>query len=173
MAGDSLGDQIVGSSDLADLLRITPRRIQQLAREGILPRRGRGRYHLGDCLEAWGDYREALGARHAQVGADEEGASPDLKEEQARYYKHKADRERMQAERMAREVVPIGVAVDALRALVLEARLRLESAAPKIASRLPDKRRALPLVKAGLRDACDALADQEIERAVSRVASSD
>ena len=44
------------AQQLADLLEITPRRVQQLAKEGVFPKLDRGRYPLVECVRAFVKY---------------------------------------------------------------------------------------------------------------------
>lgn len=53
-------NQRLGVKELAKILGITPRRVQQLVEEGVLERDSRGQYTLGDCVRAYCGY---LGSR--------------------------------------------------------------------------------------------------------------
>lgn len=49
-------ETLLTSQDLADLLCVDVRRVQQLAKEGILPRVTRGKYDLATCVKAYIQY---------------------------------------------------------------------------------------------------------------------
>ena len=46
----------VDATTLAEVLGMTPRRVQQLARGGVIPKAARGRYDLPACVQAWGSW---------------------------------------------------------------------------------------------------------------------
>lgn len=46
-------EKLVGSTELSEWLGVTQRRIQQLAVEGVLPREGRGKYPLKECVQVY------------------------------------------------------------------------------------------------------------------------
>ena len=52
-----------GVDTISKLLLLTPRRIQQLVREGVLPRSERGRYELVPVVQAYVGYRLRYSAR--------------------------------------------------------------------------------------------------------------
>ncbi|QTX33220.1 hypothetical protein KAR29_04820 [Aminithiophilus ramosus] len=53
---DGLEERRVSGTELAALLGLTDRRIRQLAREGIFPKEGRGRYVLGPSVRGYARY---------------------------------------------------------------------------------------------------------------------
>lgn len=56
---------------LAALLDLTDRRIHQLVREGVLPKAGRGKYPVADCVQAYvGYWQRQAEERAAQVVID-------------------------------------------------------------------------------------------------------
>jgi phage terminase Nu1 subunit (DNA packaging protein) len=93
-------DYIVDTKTLADILRLTPRRIQQLSSEGKLPRvkdneTGKiieGRWRLPDCVDAFVGYKVALAT------PDEDEIDDELKAEKLRKAKADADIREMDRE---------------------------------------------------------------------------
>lgn len=79
---ETLSEQICSTSELAQVLGISDRRIQQLAREGILSPISRGRFRLCDAVQA---YIRFLG--HATPGKGQ----VDLKAERAMLTKAKRE----------------------------------------------------------------------------------
>jgi hypothetical protein len=51
---------IVDVQTAARALELSPRRVQQLARQGVLPRQAPGEYPLADCLTAHAEYLERV-----------------------------------------------------------------------------------------------------------------
>lgn len=68
---------------IAKLFDLTPRRVQQLAREGIVPKPQRGRYDLIGCIRGYTRYLQ-----ERAFGAD----TADLQKERGRLLKAQADR---------------------------------------------------------------------------------
>src|SRR6266536_4562120 len=50
----------VSSKELAAVIGTTPRQVQKLAEQGVLPQLGRDRFALGPAVQAHGKYREGL-----------------------------------------------------------------------------------------------------------------
>ena len=80
---------------IARLLDLSERRIQQLSREGVIPKAERGQYDLVAAVRGYVAYLRDLAVR-AQAGA------PDFGAERARLIKAKADLAEMEAERPPR-----------------------------------------------------------------------
>jgi hypothetical protein len=53
---------MVSAAVLAETLGVTPRRLQQLAAENILPRATRGLYPLGLCVQRYLEFVRSVGA---------------------------------------------------------------------------------------------------------------
>lgn len=60
MAKGEDGARYVGLKELAEYIPRTPRRIIQLVDEGILPRRGRGKYPLQACVKAFCQHLDGI-----------------------------------------------------------------------------------------------------------------
>jgi phage terminase Nu1 subunit (DNA packaging protein) len=100
---------------IARLLDLSERRVQQLSREGVIPKAERGQYDLVGAVRGYVAYLRDL-AVTAQAGA------PDFGAERARLIKAKADIAEMEAEGRRGELLP-AEAVEAAWTAVL-ARLR-------------------------------------------------
>lgn len=59
---------LVDVATVAQALELSPRRVQQLARQGWIPREEEGRYPLADCLTGYAAYLEEVRGRGG-VGA--------------------------------------------------------------------------------------------------------
>ncbi len=100
---------------IARLLDLSERRVQQLSREGVIPKATRGQYDLVGAVRGYVAYLRAA-AVQAQAGA------PDFGVERARLIKAKADIAEMEADGRRGELLP-AEAVEASWTAVL-ARLR-------------------------------------------------
>lgn len=60
------------ASTIADILLLDPRRVQQLSKEGIIPRAARGQYPLVDCVQGYIRYlRDQTKGRDPERVAEE------------------------------------------------------------------------------------------------------
>lgn len=100
---------------IARLLDLSERRVQQLSREGVIPKAERGQYDLVGAVRGYVAYLREQAVR-AQAGA------PDFGAERARLIKAKADLAEMEADGRRGELLP-AEAVEAAWTSVL-ARLR-------------------------------------------------
>jgi phage terminase Nu1 subunit (DNA packaging protein) len=100
---------------IARLLDLSERRVQQLSREGVIPKAERGQYDLVGAVRGYVGYLRDLAVK-AQAGA------PDFGAERARLIKAKADIAEMEARGRSGELLP-AEAVEAAWTAVL-ARLR-------------------------------------------------
>lgn len=79
--------------DLADILKISVRRIQQLSKDGVIPSAGRNQFILGDAIPAFNAYQESV--IRAEYAEDSEDVA-DYERERARLTKAKADMAEME-----------------------------------------------------------------------------
>jgi phage terminase Nu1 subunit (DNA packaging protein) len=68
--GDSALTDEVTSATLADLFELTPRRVEQLAKEGHIPKATRGVYPLDACCCAYIRYLKELANRRVAGAFD-------------------------------------------------------------------------------------------------------
>jgi phage terminase Nu1 subunit (DNA packaging protein) len=143
---------------IAKLLDLSERRVQQLSREGVIPKATRGQYDLVGSVRGYVRYLRDQAAK-AQAGA------PDYASERARFIRARADLAEMEAAEKRGAVIP-AADVEAAWIAVL-ARLRTRILA------LPD--RLAPLVHAeaspagvrdtlrgALREALEELAETDV-----------
>jgi phage terminase Nu1 subunit (DNA packaging protein) len=115
------GETLIGVKQLAALINLTERRIQQLAREGILEKRGRGKYPLAKSVNAY--------CRYMQDGDKAEGQA-DFYAERARKMKADADLSEIEAAKAKAEVFEVAEMREAIEAVVAEVRAKLLNNAP-------------------------------------------
>lgn len=112
-------------SVISKLLLISDRRVQQLVKEGHLPKGERGRYELVACVQAYIRY-----LRDRAVTGDDAGGDLDDKR---RLAKARADIAEFEAKRLAGDLVEVGdvrIGIEQLTSLV---RVRCLAIAPKAA----------------------------------------
>jgi hypothetical protein len=52
--------EVVGAEMMAEALGITPRRLQQLVKEKLIPQRAKGKYNFLETYRAWARYKRIL-----------------------------------------------------------------------------------------------------------------
>ena len=144
---------------IAKLLDLSERRVQQLSREGVIPKAERGHYDLIGSVRGYVRYLRDQAVR-AQAGA------PDYAVERARFIRARADLAEMEAEEkrgsliMADQIEAAWIAVLALlrtRLLALPDRL-----APQAFDQ-PTVGETRNLIRAAIREVLDDLAEPDIE----------
>lgn len=110
---------------IAKLLLLTDRRVQQLAKEGVLPRGERGRYELVPVVQSYIKY-----LKDRAIGADMPGDEGDHKR---RLLKARADIAEMEAERLAGDLVPVDQVEKSWVEITSRVRQRMLAVAPKAA----------------------------------------
>ena len=124
-------ERIVGISAIAERLKLTPRRVQQMVSEG-LPRLGRGKYDLDQVLDwyiarlelqlAGGVADDVDGSSYARERKREKAAAADLKE--------------LTVAQRRRELVAIADVEQAMTDLVVTTKAAVLAVAPRIAPKL-------------------------------------
>ena len=106
----------VPAAAMAKLLELTPRRLQQLVAEGVIPRAQRGRYELIPVVQGYVRY-----LRSRAIAGDGQGGDPG---DRARLVRAKADIAEMEAERMRGNLVPADEADEAWQPIATTIRQR-------------------------------------------------
>lgn len=142
---------------IAKLLMLTERRVQQLAKEGVLPRAEKGRYELAPVVQAYIKY-----LRDRAIGADLPGAP--LGEHRTRLYKARADIAEFEAERLAGTLIPADDVERAWTAAANRVKQRGLAIAPK----------AAPLVAVETdTDACQEIIETFVHETLAELAATD
>lgn len=156
-----MADATYAVATIAQLLNISPRRVQQLAREGVIPRAENGRYALVASVQGYVKY---LQERSVSRDADEETLH-----ERRRLVKMQADKLEFEIGRLTSELVPTGEVGRAWARLAAAFRARMLALPSRLAAELaaePDPN----VVKARLEDEIhDAL--EELSRDEALVAA--
>jgi phage terminase Nu1 subunit (DNA packaging protein) len=126
---DEVECAIVTVEQLARLLDVTPRRVQQLVAKGRLRKAAHGHYSLLPAIQGY--------IRHLkQQIASGSGAA--LTTERARLAREQADRVAMQNAVQRKELAPLSLIEETIAKSAAQTSKKLESIVPQIKRRLPD-----------------------------------
>jgi phage terminase Nu1 subunit (DNA packaging protein) len=84
---------------IAKLFNLTPRRIQQLAKEKIIPKADRGKYDLVGSVQGY--------IRYLQDTTEGKKETADVKHERGRLLKAQADKTELEVETMKASLIPV------------------------------------------------------------------
>ena len=144
---------------ISRLLDLSERRVQQLSREGVIPKAERGQYDLIGSVRGYVRYLRDQ-ALKAQAGA------PDYAAERARFIRARADLAEMEAEEKRRSLIAAEQIEAAWIAVLALLRTRLLALPDRLApqafeqSTVGDTRN---LIRAAIREVLDDLAQPDIE----------
>src|SRR4051812_6403090 len=124
-----MAGQTYPAETIARLLDLTPRRVQQLVAEGVIPKAERGRYELVPVVRAYIRYLRER-ALSQDLGSDA------FVQHRARLTKARADMAELEHAQMLGELVPAAQVEEAWAAIVAVMRTRLLALPTKLAPRL-------------------------------------
>ncbi len=116
----------------AKIFNLTPRRIQQLAKEGIIPKAARGRYPLLGAVQGYVRY---LQARSFSKEAEDLG---DLQTERTRLTKANADKIEIEVKQLQNDLAPIELITWTLNKVGSQIASILDAIPLKAKRRIPD-----------------------------------
>ena len=145
---------------IAKLLDLSERRVQQLSREGVIPKATRGQYDLVGSVRGYVRYLRDQAAK-AQAGA------PDYAAERARFIRARADLAEMEAEEKRGSVIAAEDVEAAWIAMLALLRTRLLALPDRLAPRLHAE--ASPagvrdVMRGAIREALEELAESDVRR---------
>lgn len=141
---------------IAKLLMLTERRVQQLSKDGVIPRAERGRYELASAVQGYVRY-----LRDRAIGGDTVGGEADDK---ARLTKARADIAQFEAQRLNGELVESDEVEKAWADIVARFRARCLSIASK----------AAPMVAVeDTVDACSEIIETFVHEALAEIAATE
>lgn len=118
---------------VAKACNITPRRLNQLAKEGAVPREGRGDYNLGKVMAAYIRYlQEALSSRSTED--DSGGQVRSLQAERTTLIKTQREREELELAKARGETISIQDHVKILGDVAMEIKAHILAVAPRLAA---------------------------------------
>jgi phage terminase Nu1 subunit (DNA packaging protein) len=144
---------------IARLLDLSERRIQQLSREGVIPKAERGQYDLIGSVRGYVRYLRDQALR-AQAGA------PDYAAERARFIRARADLAEMEAEEKRRSLIAVDEIEAAWIAVLALLRTRLLALPDRLAPQAFDQPTVgdtRNLIRTAIREVLDDLAEPDIE----------
>lgn len=144
---------------IARLLDLSERRIQQLSREGVIPKAERGHYDLIGSVRGYVRYLRDQ-AQKAQAGA------PDYAAERARFIRARADLAEMEAEEKRRSLIAADEIEAAWIAVLALLRTHLLALPDRLAPQIFDQPTVgdtRNLIRAAIREVLDDLAQPDID----------
>jgi phage terminase Nu1 subunit (DNA packaging protein) len=144
---------------IAKLLDLSERRVQQLSREGVIPKAERGQYDLIGSVRGYVHYLRDQAVK-AQAGA------PDYMAERARFIRARADLSEMEAAQKRRSLIAADQIEAAWIAILALLRTRLLSLPDRLAPQAFDQPTVgdtRNLIRAAIREVLDDLAQPDIE----------
>lgn len=125
----------ISTENLAQLLEITPRRIQQLTAQGIIPKSAHGRYTLESAVKGYIRFlRDRKLPGDASPGDGTE--ADDFQKSRAKLYREKAEQEAMKRQKLAGELVPVDQIETVWRSVTMAVRSHLLAIPSKCAVRV-------------------------------------
>lgn len=146
-------------SVIAKLLDLSERRVQQLSREGVIPKANRGQYDLIGSVRGYVQYLRDQAAK-AQAGA------PDYAAERARFIRARADLAEMEAEEKRRSLIAADEIEAAWIAVLALLRTRLLGLPDRLAPQVHDQSTVgdtRTLIRSAIREVLDDLAEPDID----------
>lgn len=150
----NLKDLKVSVMVLADLFELTDRRVQQLAKEGIIPKEVYGKYPLFASIKGFLKYQ-----KDGRYSADTSGNDTDHKK---RLLKAKADKAEIEAERLADNLIEVHRVEKTWTDIMSRVRPKLLSIAPKSAAVVAVETSA---------DACHKIIQKSVDEALIELSS--
>jgi phage terminase Nu1 subunit (DNA packaging protein) len=144
---------------IAKLLDLSERRVQQLSREGVIPKANRGQYDLIGSVRGYVRYLRDQ-ALKAQAGA------PDYAAERARFIRARADLAEMEAEEKRRSLIAADEIEAAWIAVLALLRTRLLGLPDRLAPQVFDQSTigdTRTLIRSAIREVLDDLAEPDID----------
>jgi hypothetical protein len=124
----------VDVSQVASLLNLTPRRVQQLAKEGVIPKPERGRYQIAGCVRGYIAYLQK--SVETATNKARQPLLADLASQQARKMAADARKSEIEVELLERTMIRVGEADAVVAKLLTDLRAAMmpfpRVAAPKL-----------------------------------------
>ena len=146
------------ASTLAKLFNLTERRVQQLAKEGVIPKAERGKYDLVGAVRGY--------VKYLQERAEGRGVEPtDLHGERTRLLKARADKAELEVDERKGALIPADRVIEAWEQLVAAFRAKCLALPSKLASQLVAVngiREIQDTISGGVREALEELSRFEL-----------
>ena len=145
------------ASTIAKLLMLTERRVQQLAKDGIIPKSERGRYELGPSVQG---YIRFLQDRNVTAGSNQQPI--DYAAEKARKLKAERQKIELELQRARGDLVPLRQLERALANTFAELKTNMRTVPSRVATALigeESETRIKQVILAEIDQALEALGD--------------
>jgi hypothetical protein len=119
---------------VAQACNISVRRVNQLAREGVLPRDGRGSYNLGKCMAAYIRYLQQ--AMSSKSMMDDDGNLKSLQGQRSTLLTIQIDRESLELAKARGDVMSVADHERIVGDLIIETKARVMSVAPGVSAKI-------------------------------------
>lgn len=144
---------------MARLLCVSPRRVQQLAKEGVIPKAQRGEYPLVPCVQGYIRYLQD----EARQGAN---GSPEMAEVKTRLARAKAEREELKVREIRKELVRAKDVIEAWSEILHVFRTRMRAIPSRVAPRVRTAKtdgKAAEVLRTEIDRALDELARADVQ----------
>lgn len=147
---------------IAKLLMMTERRVQQLTKEGVIPKQDRGRYELAPTVQAYIRYLQDRIAGRTEDGSNDWSAA------RAKHMAMKAELAEIELKKARAEVIAADEVKRAWAAILGEVRAGLLGTTPvriaQLVQGVTDSTELKRLVKTEIEDAMRAISKADIEK---------
>jgi phage terminase Nu1 subunit (DNA packaging protein) len=147
---------------IAKLLMMTERRVQQLTKEGVIPRQDRGRYELAPTVQAYIRYLQDRIAGRTEDGSNDWSAA------RAKHMAMKAELAEIELKKARAEVIAADEVKRAWAAILGEVRAALLGTTPvriaQLVQGVTDSTELKRIVKTEIEDAMRAISKADIEK---------
>ena len=141
----------LGTNDFSALLGISRQRVNELAREGVIPKTGRGQFDLAIAVPAYCAWlREAPERR---------GGDAELKAEKVRLTREQADKAALENARLRGALLQAEEVERAWTAILVNLRANLLAIPARVSARTAMPRETVQIIDAEMRAALEGLAD--------------
>jgi phage terminase Nu1 subunit (DNA packaging protein) len=162
----------VGVKKVAMALGVTPRRVQQLAQEGMPHGDGRGKYDLAQCMLWYIRYlQKVIDKRESPQGS----IGDSLRTQRERLVSAQADREELELSKLRGELIPVSLFEQVMSKQITSARQRLLTLPGSVAHMLEGETRDVIKVRltAEIRTVLNSMGEQDANKAGSTGERSD
>jgi phage terminase Nu1 subunit (DNA packaging protein) len=141
----------MGTNQFAALLGITRQRVNELAREGVIPKSGRGLFDPSTAIPAY--------CAWLRDAPDRRGGDAELKAEKVRLTREQADKAALENERLRGALIPAEEVERVWTAILANLRANLLAVPARVSSRAALPRETVQILDAEVRAALETLAD--------------
>jgi len=155
-----MAEQVISLEAIAKLLSLDPRRVQQLAKEGVIPKAARGQYPLVGSVRGYIQYLQSLA--YGSAGAEQTGYGL----ERTRLTRVKAELQEIELQRRRQEVVLAQEVEETWGLMIMRMKSKLSSIPNRLAQRVRATRtnaQAKEIIKKAIDEGLRELSETEIE----------